>query len=49
VRLEILRPDDLLVLGVETTNLELDADAAVPRLIRSDPAADALLTFSLGP
>jgi len=47
---EILRPDDLLTLEVETVNLKLDTSRpGHPRLVREKPGEDAYLAFHFPP
>lgn len=47
---ELLRADDLLALNVATVNLTLNtATPGKPLLVRSDPAADAFLTYDFQP
>jgi hypothetical protein len=50
VTISLLRPDDLLALAVEATNLRLDtSDPGHPRLVRHSPGQPALLTFRFPP
>jgi hypothetical protein len=50
VIIELLRPDDLLALGAETTNLRLDtADPTQPALVRIDPAQPAFIKVLFPP
>ncbi len=48
--ISLLRPDDLLALVVEATNMRLDtSDPASPRLVRDTAGQPALLTFRFPP
>ena len=48
--IELLRPDDLLSLEVETVNLQLDtSDKANPRLVRQSSSAKTYLIFQFPP
>jgi hypothetical protein len=50
VNFNILRPDDLVALGVEAVNLKLDTSKpALPRLVIEDKKHPALLIFSFPP
>jgi hypothetical protein len=50
LNLEILRPDDLLVLSVQAVNLRLDTSAAdQPRLVRNIPGEAAYLVYVFPP
>jgi hypothetical protein len=47
VNLEVLRPDDLLAIGVQTVNLKLDSSQpGQPRLVREKPGEPAYLIFT---
>lgn len=50
VAISLLRPDDLLALAVEATNMRLDTtDPRQPLLVRASAAQPALLTFTFPP